>query len=895
VRYGGIVLPHPLLRASVLARFVSLVVLLLCGAHGAWAQPLRIEADGIPLEQALDQLRDRASLDIVFANRLVEGRTARCTYRGNDRRAALRCVLSETGLRAERVRRGQYVIVASERAPTGGGSLPSAPRVDLTGYVKDAQTGVRLPGAHVYLSALDAGTTTNSVGYFAIPSLPPGTYRVRVSYLGYETLDTTLTARAAAATLALTPTPITSEGVVVEAGPSDSDDASRPPGMMNVALDRVEQLPSLGEPDLFKALQWTPNIRKSAVVSGGLSIRGADPDQNLYLLDGAPVYHPWHAFSLISTFQTGTLQSTTFYRGSFPASVGGRLSAVLDAQMKDGRRDDTRAVAALSVLSGRFRIEAPVTSKTSFMLSGRRSYLDKLIGRTHPVTDATGRRDTLRTGYYFYDTSAKVTHQFAPGHRLSVSYYRGRDDLDLRLPFDLSLDFSSWLRPADLFFEVDQSWENRVLSVQHRFLPRDDVFVSTTAYYSGYRADENAFVQPTSSASLASLYSVDLDDMGVQANVDYYRSVTHHVQGGVRLSGLRFRSTLDSQIRRSAGTVDTLAQRSPLDAMQAAAYLQDAWSPSPRWTVQPGVRLSYFSGGDRWHLRPRLSLRYAAHPRWLVLRGAVGMHVQYLHRLRDRYSLAYDLVSSRWVPSGDAIRPSSNTQVQVGFNSHPWPALTLDLTGYARRTKHLLVPKDAFQTRDGLQGPGVEVAALLGQYTEADGRAFGVESTARLEHDAWTLRAGLALGRTFVNVPTDAGRRWRAADLDVPVSARTALTWSHGPWETTLAAELRSGYPITIPEARFRVGDPVAEEPTTFLSRPQVNNGRLPTYARVDASILYRFRLLTASWEARLNLFNVLNRGNVVSRTFAPTDTGVEVSSQRGLPLLPLLELEMTL
>ena len=132
---------------------------------------------------------------------------------------------------------------------------------------------------------------------------------------------------------------------------------------------------------------------------------------------------------------------------------GGRLSAVLDAQMKDGSRQEPKAVAALSVLSGRFRIETPLTASTSFMLSGRRSYVDKLIGRRHPVTGPNGRRDTLRTGYYFFDTSAKLSHRFGPNHRLSLSYYHGRDDLDLRLPFDLSLDFSSWLRPADLLFE----------------------------------------------------------------------------------------------------------------------------------------------------------------------------------------------------------------------------------------------------------------------------------------------------------------------------------------------------------------------------------------------------------------------------------------------------------
>ena len=879
----------------MLVRIAALVLVVLAGGWGAAsAQPIRIRAEGIGVQQALHQLKEQTTLRLVFADRLLQGRTSSCAYEGDDRVAALRCVLTDTGLQAERVRRGQYVIIAIPPA-TNGEAPASPPRVALTGYVQDATTGESLPGAHVYLHPFAAGTTTNRMGYFALPSLPPGAYPVRVSYLGYRTLDTTLTTAASSTTIQLEPTPIASEGIVVEAGPDDDPESSQLPGMMSVALDRMEQLPSLGEPDLFKALQWTPNIRKSAIISGGLSVRGADPDQNLYLLDGAPVYHPWHAFSLISTFQTGTLQSTNFYRGSFPASLGGRLVSVLDAHMKDGRRDDAHAVAALSVLSGRFRVETPLTAKTSFMLSGRRSYIDKLIGQTHPVSDASGRRDTLRTGYYFFDTSAKIAHRFRPGHRLSLSVYRGRDDLDLRLPFDLSLDFSSWLRPADLFFEVDQAWENRLLSLQHQYLHRDDLLIATTAYYSGYRADENAFVQPTSTASLSSIYSVDLDDMGLRAQVDYYHSVSHHVKAGLGVSRLRFRSALDSQIRRSAGTVDSLTQRSPLDAVEAVAYAQDTWSPTPKWQVQPGVRLSYFSGGHRMHVGPRLSLQYAVRPERLVLSGAVGMHVQYLHRLRDRFSIAYDLVSNRWVPSGQTIRPATSTQVQLGLHGRPRSGLTVDLTGYVRRTRHRLVPEDVFRTKDGLQGPGIEVGALLGQYVEADGRAFGVEGTARFSQGPWTARLGLSLGRTFVQVPTNNAQTWRPADLDVPVSVRSALTWSAGAWETTVAAEVRSGYPLTAPEARFRLGDPTETAPTTFLARPQINNSRLPSYVRLDASLLYRFRLLTAAWEARLNLFNILNRDNIVSRTFAPTDAGVDVDSQQGLPILPLLELEMTL
>ena len=862
-------------------------------APSADAQPLRLRIDDVPLAAALETVRGKTGLDIVYADRLVAEQRASCTYTGRDREAALRCVLAETPLRAERVRRGQYVLVREDAASEGAASRP-VPRVTLSGTVRDAETGESLPGAHVYLTALKAGAVTNGAGYFAVSGLPPGPYRVRISYLGFETVDTTLVAGRGAVDVPLQPTALQSEGVVVEAGSTSAADESRLPGKMSVALDRLEQLPSLGEPDLFRALQWTPGIRKSGIISGGLSVRGSNPDQNLYLLDGAPVYHPWHAFSLISTFQTGTLKNTDLYRGSFPASHGGRLSAVLDAQMKAGDRREPKATAALSVLSGRFQVEAPLNDQTSFLLSGRRSYIDKLVGRRHPVRGDDGTRDTLRTGYYFYDTSAKVAHRFNSAHRLSLSYYNGRDDLDLRLPFDLSLDFSSWLRPADLFFEVDQDWTNRIVSARHRYLPSDDLFLTSTAYYSGYRANEGSFVQPTTTASLTSSYSVRLDDVGVKVEADYYHSVAHEVTAGLQVSLFHFESQLQTVIQRAAGTQDRTNEDSRLDAAEVVGYVQDVWTPTPRWAVQPGLRVRYFSNGRYLHAAPRLSMRYTVHPRWLIVNGSAGVHVQSLHRLRDRYSLAYDLVSSRWIPSSPSVKPAESLHLGAGLRSQPTASLTLELNTYLRGARRMLVPADVFQTKDGIEGPGIEVGALLGQYTQAQERAFGTELTAFWNRGAWDVRLGVAAGRTFIRAEERSNERWRPADLDVPFSLRGAVSWSSPSWEATLGTELRSGYPLTEPTARYRLGDPVNGS-TSYLYRPQINNGRLPAYLRLDASIAYRFALLGGRWKAKLNLYNATNRSNVVDRGFEPQPTRIRVNDQRGFPILPLLELEMTL
>jgi len=275
--------------------------------------------------------------------------------------------------------------------------------------------------------------------------------------------------------------------------------------------------------------------------------------------------------------------------------------------------------------------------------------------------------------------------------------------------------------------------------------------------------------------------------------------------------------------------------------------------------------------------------------------GSAGLHVQHLQRLRDRYSLAYDLVSSRWIPAGDRVRPATGGQLGLGTYTQLRPGWSLEIDAYARETRHTLVPADVFQEKDGIEGPGIEIGALLGQYVTGAERAFGLEFSTRYEQGAWRARFGLSTGRTFIQAPARSGLRWRPSGLDVPVSVRSTLGWEGAHWRATVAAELRSGYPVTVPEARYQLGDPTATEPTTYLYRPQVHNGRLPPYLRVDLTVGYQFQLLSADWTATVDISNVTNRDNILDQTYRPTETGIDINRQRGLPILPLVELEMEL
>ncbi len=850
---------------------------------------IEIEVREVPLAEVLRQLETQAGIRLIYAQRLVAHQRSTCHYRGNRVEEALACILEGTSLRARRLREDQYVLVATRSGRRSWGPSTGL----LSGFVLDAQTGEVLPGAHIYLPDLRRGTITNAAGYFALPALARAFYRVRVSYLGYATLDTVLWAGGEPQTLWLQPVTLGIGVVRIDASRLPLEEQATTAGTISLPATYLERLPSFpGEQDLFQVLQWLPGVQRSGEVSGGLLVQGGAPDQNLYLLDGAPVYHPWHAFSLISTFQTETFKGIRFYQGAFPAEYGGRLSAVLEAEMRDGNLERPRTLLGVSPLSARFVVESPITSISSFMLAGRRSYLDQLIGREHPVEDENGRRDTLRTGYYFYDLSAKLAYRPSVRHRLSLSYYEGGDDLDLRLPFDFSLDFSSWLRPADLFFEVDQRWGNRLLSLRYQYLPTRRFFVSTVAYASGYRAREAFFVKPTGSAAVASNYTVRLEDVGLWVEANHYAALVHETQVGLQLVHRSFQSTLDAWVQRAPAAIDTLVQQSRQQALETTLYAQHVWRPTTRWEAQVGLRLSRFDALPV-ELEPRLSMRYSLSPDQVLLRVSVGRYVQYLHQLRDRYSYLYDVVSTRWIPAGSEVRPAVAWQGAAELEARPRPWLTLRTQLYYRRMRSTLLPQDVYQAKDGLEGPGIETGVLLGQYIPARARSFGVEVLMRVDRDPWqfwmSYRGGRSLNRALGE------RRDRPARFDVPRSLNAFVRYTHPRWEVMLAAELRSGYPITVPVARYELSDPLEPEPVVYLYRPDINNGRLPPYWRIDARWAYRFGWLGARWQVELYLYNLLNHRNVIDRRYEPTLTGVRIIDRRGVPLLPLLELQMEL
>ena len=875
-------------------RLILLLFLVLGLAQGAdvVAQNYLFQFDDTPLLEAVEDFKSQTGIDVVYSTDLIGEFSSSCTYNGSESLEALRCIVQDAAVEVRVISDRQYVLVLTDLELDE--SKPS--RGTISGFVFDRISGESLYGANIYLPDLSEGTVTNQAGFFSLPGIPAGTHRVRLSFIGYVAQDTTLTTAPGAIVLELTPTTITLDRVVIERSSLTRADLAVFPGVISIPVRRLEQLPtSFGGKDVFEVLGWMPGIQRAGEVTGGLVVRGSGSDQNLYMIDGAPVYHPWHAFSLISTFQTETFKNLKFYRGSFPPEYGGRLSAVLDAELRDGRNAEPKLLAAVNPLNVRFLIESKIGSKSSFMLSGRRSYIDKIIGRRHPVSDSFGRKDTLRTAYFFYDWSAKLSVSPHTNSRLSFSYYTGRDDLDLRLPFDLSLDFSSWLRPADLFFEVDQNWGNRLYSVRYQQLLNEKLFFTGTGYYTEYGAKEAALIHPTQSASVESAYRVQLQDLGIRLDVDYFPNLSHQIRGGLSLIDHRFVTKIDALISYSPSLQESLSQRGNVQTRELAVYVQDHWKPSRKLHVLLGTRLNYFGSGNYFRLSPRLSLQFVLHPKWLVLRGSATRQVQFLQRIRNRFSFLYDLVSSRWIPSDATVVPSTSRQLSFGGESVPYSWLKLSAEGYFRTGKNILLPRDAFQSKNGLLGPGIDISTLLGQYTRGKERSYGVEIGMDLFLLDWQVLLAYTGSQSENRTPELSNRSYRPSRFDVPRSFSAVVQRRAGRWQFSLSTVLRSGYPTTVPIARYYLTDPVSGDQNYFFHMPEINNGRLPPYFRMDLGIGYRFGFMDANWSAQIHVYNIFNRRNIIRRLYDPSKDNFIPKNSLGLPLLPLFEIEMQL
>ena len=576
---------------------------------------------------------------------------------------------------------GRYVIL--KRKPR---------QYTISGFVRDSASYESLIAATVVERSSGKGSVSNNYGFYSI-TLPPGKVVLSSSYVGYEPCSVTFElTRDTMIDLSLSPAGVLGEVVIKGISPR-SDVLNSRVGVSDVPASRVKSLPALlGETDVVKTLQRLPGVTGGTEGMSGLFVRGGDGDDNLFLLDGNPVYHTDHVLGFFSAFNPDAVKNATFYKGSFPAEYGGRLSSVVDVRTNEGNRKEYHGNISIGLLAARANLEGPIIKdRSSFNVSVRRTWMELI---TWPLMTAVNKKaDTeWKGGYHFYDMNAKVDYSFTDRSRAYLSFYMGSDSYR-------NGEDSKDIHGEDRDFRW--RWGNLIGSAGWNYLINRKLFATFTGGYTRYRSHiiqkQNAFVSsPDKSGQVyfqEGHYRSAMEDVSLRASFDYRPNVDHRVRmGGDYLFHL-FRpeqSNMSSWYKDSVVSQmnNTVFSHSLIHGHEVSLYAEDEMLLTDRLRVNAGLRFTLFhvQGETYQSFQPRFSARYLL-GRNLSAKVSYTKMNQYIHLLSNSYiSQPTDI----WVPVTGNIRPMHAHQVTGGLFWH-YKELDFSAEGYYKRMNNLVV------------------------------------------------------------------------------------------------------------------------------------------------------------------------------------------------------------
>lgn len=525
--------------------------------------------------------------------------------------------------------------------------------ITISGYVEDVSSHERLIGVNVFIPELQIGTTTNKFGFYSISLKPPAdSVSVSTSYIGYAPQDFRLSSQF---NHKLDITLYTQKHELSEVTVTDDNMRISNTQMSQIRLTNKELkgIPAFfGEEDILKVVQLLPGVQSGGEGGVNYIVRGGGPDQNLILLDGVPVYNVSHLFGYFSVFNIDAVKNVQFTKGGFPARFGGRLSSVLEIDMKEGDMERFHGAGSIGLLAAKLSLEGPIVkNKASFMVSARRTYFD-LFYRS--ILD-----DEEGLGYYFQDFNAKINYKFSRKDRLYLSFYTGKDKL-----------FSEYTLNDDRLTNI-LDYGNLTGALRWNHLYSEKLFSNLTATYTKYDVSLlNSIKTPYEFDGQE--YFSRIEDYGLKYDLDYSLSSRHYLKIGGSYTYHIFKP---GAIQYSEADVnaerDSLLAISPFTySNDAYVYVEDDWKIANKWRLNAGLHYSaYFVESSFFHsLQPRVAMRYLLQSDW-SLKASYSYMQQYVHLLTNsRVGLPTDL----WVSSTDKIAPQRSHQWALGSTKDLW-------------------------------------------------------------------------------------------------------------------------------------------------------------------------------------------------------------------------------
>ncbi|MGI4867049.1 MAG: TonB-dependent receptor [Janthinobacterium lividum] len=749
------------------------------------------------------------------------------------------------------------------------GPVAAQTRITLSGTVQDATSGENLTGATVRVRELSGvGTGANAYGFYSL-TVPAGTYTLEASFVGFATQTRQLTVSASQRLdFKLAPSGNDLGEVVVTGRSTDAAISKAQMGVERLDLKQIAKVPVLfGEKDIIKTMTLLPGIKSAGEGSSGFSVRGGAVDQNLILLDEAPVYNASHLLGFFSTFNSDAIKDVTIFKGGMPAQYGGRLSSVVDIRMKDGNNQTLHGSGGIGLISSRLALEGPlVKGKGSFLITGRRTYADVFLKLSSNET-------TKNSSLYFYDVNAKASYTLSDRNRLYFSGYIGRDALGLANTFG-------------------QYYGNKTATLRLNHLFSDRVFSNTSLIYSNYDYD----IEILANSSNFSIIS-KIQDLNLKQDFEFTPSTTQTLRFGV--NGIYRTITPGHVVADDNSSVNATADKTNY-SLETAAYVSHEWQATPRLNFTTGLRLSGFSllgpgtystydaagnvqaattyGSGKFlktyvRLEPRFAASYQLSEAASV-KASYARNVQNVHLLSNSST---SLPTDMYVPTTFNVQPEASNQVSAGYYRTLGKDKTYSLTveTYYKTLSNQIDYRDGTQLRGNFDP---EASLVYGT-----GRAYGIEFLVRKDVGRFTGWVGYTLSKTERQFAEINGGTWFNARQDRPNDiSLVAIYQLNKKWTFSGTFLASTGNAVTFPVGKYMVAGQVVN------LYSQRNADRLPSYRRLDLGATYekphqeghRFH---SNWS--FSIYNVLGRENPYSIRFEtnPNDASKTQAVQTAL------------
>jgi hypothetical protein len=561
--------------------------------------------------------------------------------------------------------------------PLNDAGAQSEERFTVSGYVYEKGSRETLIGVNIYEPSSGIGAASNIYGYYAI-TLPAGRADIVFSYIGFRSRKEELFLNGnIRLDLEMEPG-IEMDEVVITSETLRRISQNSQMSHVEVPILQALKIPSLlGEKDMFKVLQLMPGVQSGTEGTSGFYVRGGGPDQNLIILDDALVYNASHLFGFFSVFNGDAVKNMQLYKGGFPARFGGRLSSVLDIQMKDGNKEKLGGEAGLGIISSRLTLDGPfIKDKGSFLVSGRRTYLDLLVTPLLP--------EDSKTGYFFYDLNTKFNYEIDPNNRIFVSSYFGRDKFFFRHNYS-----------SDNFREeLDNGlyWQNATVTIRWNHIYNEKLFSNTSFIFSDYKLQiysQEKFRDPhtNSSSNYELKYNSGIRDLGFKYDLSWYPLANHQIRSGIQIIHHEFTPSALVLRDEGIGRFENNAEKHP--SAESGIYIEDEIRFGRRIRINPGIRISqFFIKGKSYHkIEPRFSSNVSMIPD-LSWKFSYAEMNQYVHLLS---STGIGLPTDLWVPSTARIAPQSTWQLATGF-AYDWLPRRFELSveGYYKKSENII-------------------------------------------------------------------------------------------------------------------------------------------------------------------------------------------------------------